>query len=205
MVKKKTRQQYGSGSVFHLPEVNPYDSKRESEAAWLWDEIKNGRFSPDKLALMGEDGSMVITMFLMAFKIISTPTHPDNNWRSIVETIPLGKEIYYRLAADIPIPVMEYWKKHGHPPAHGWDYYDPNTSSGGKSTSLPQLAPITPKPSKPIAQKASTRKPRKALPKPPAKEPEPAVELTPKQQQIALAKKVSAIALELIAARPKKR
>ena len=56
MVKKKTRQQYGSGSVFHLPEVNPYDSKRESEAAWLWDEIKNGRFSPDKLALMGEDG-----------------------------------------------------------------------------------------------------------------------------------------------------
>lgn len=205
MVKKKTRQQNGSGSVFHLPEVNPYDSKRESEAAWLWDEIKNGRFLPDTLALMGEDGSMVITMFLMAFKIISTPTHPDNNWRSIVETMPLGKAIYYRLAADIPIPVMEYWKKHGHPPAYGWDYFDPNASSVGKSTSLSQPAPITPKPSKPIILRASARKARKAPRKPSAKKPEPTVELTPEQQQIASAKKISAIALELIAARTKKR
>lgn len=148
MVKKKTRQQSGGRSVFHLPETNPYDSKRKSEPAWLWDEIRKGKFSPDKLTLMGEDGSMAITMLLKAFEIISSPMHPDNNWRSVVEKMAIGKDVYYRLATEIPIPVMEYWKKHGHPPKHGWDFFDPNTSLGGKSPRQPQPAP------KPPAKKA---------------------------------------------------
>ena len=172
MVKKKTRQQNGSGSAFHLPEVNPYDSKRESEAAWLWDEIKKGGFSPDRLALMGEDGSMVITMFLMAFKVISNPTHSDNNWRSIVETMSIGKDIYYRLATEIPIPVMDYWQKHGHPPACRWEFFDPKASTLRKASvknTLKKALPAT-----------SAKKAKKVLLKTPAKKHEPA-DLTPDQ------------------------
>ena len=142
--------------MFHLPETNPYDSKRKSEPAWLWDEIRKGKFSPDKLTLMGEDGSMAITMLLKAFGIISSPMHPDNNWRSVVEKMAIGKDVYYRLATEIPIPAMEYWKKHGHPPKHGWDFFDPNASLGGKSPRQPQPAP---KPPAKKAKKSPAQKP----------------------------------------------
>lgn len=124
MVKKKTRQQSVGANVVHLPQDNPYDSKRKSELAWLWDEIKKGDFSPDKLTLMGDDGSMVITMLHMAFKIISSPLHPDNNWRSLVETMSYGGKTYYRLATEIPVSIMGYWKKHGHPPSCSWGLGD---------------------------------------------------------------------------------
>ena len=184
--------------MIHLPETNPYASKRKSEPAWLWDEIKKGKFSPDKLTLMGEDGSMVITMLLKAFKIISNPIHPDNDWRSVVETMSIGKDIYFRLATEIPIPVMEYWKKHGRPPAYRWEFFDPKASTLGKASvniTLKKALPAT------SAKKPSAKKAKKAPLKSPAKKPEPTVEQTPEQKLKESVRKNLAIAMEIFEAR----
>ena len=190
--------------MLHLPETNPYASKRKSEPAWLWDEIKKGKFSPDKLTLMGEDGSMAITMLLKAFEIISSPMHPDNNWRSVVETMSVGKNIYYRLATHIPIPVMEYWKKHGHPPAHGWDFFDPNASLVGKSSGQPPPAPKTPaKKAKPVPEQAPAKTPKQLAEEELSKVIKTAKVGSP-EYKIAIAKRDAMRTLDIVRERAKK-
>ena len=135
MVKKNARQLKtgDNAGVYRFPD-NPYDSDRESELAWTRKHIKEGKLARKKLTLMDNNGSIDVTMFYKAFAIVANPIHPDNNWRSVVEKMAVGKDVYYRLATEIPIPVMEYWKSHGHPPACGWEIFDPNTSSARKAS-----------------------------------------------------------------------
>ena len=134
---------------------NPFLEHPNSEAYRIWELLHNGDLTSDKLTLMDSNGIMDVTMFYKAFAIVANPIHPDNNWRSVVEKMAVGKDVYYRLATEIRIPVMEYWKSHGHPPACGWEIFDPNTSSARKA-SVPEYLEEAP-PAKP-ERKAPAKK-----------------------------------------------
>ncbi len=123
---------------------NPFLDHPNSEAARTWELLNNGHLTSDKLTLMGANGTIDVTMFYLAFGVVANPLHPDNNWRSVVEKMAIGKDVYYRLATEIPISVMEYWKKHGHPPACGWDIFDPNASFAIKASVQEYLEKVPP-------------------------------------------------------------
>ena len=117
---------------------------------------------------------------------------PENPTSYMVEVVRIGPSNYLHLVKKPPQDVLDAIIQ------RGAGYYTASNDIGG----MDALDTVTP--SNPVAPKTPARKARKAPQKPSAKKPEPSVELTPKQQQIAFAKKTSAIVRELITARAKK-
>lgn len=130
MAKINTRKpgRRSGGAIYRFPKTNPYAPHAKSEVVQIWEQLQRGELTREKLTLMKGDGSMDVAMYFIGFGVVANPLHPDNNWRSAVEMLIFGKDIYYRLAADIPRTVKEHWKKHGRPPECGWGIF--NASAG---------------------------------------------------------------------------
>ena len=136
-----------------------------------------------------------ISSLISCLHILTDPTHKENRWSCLVEMVKYDDDIYLRLVPSIPLEVKAKWEATGKPPRQMV-----SNDAGFILETLKQTLP-----SKPAAKTPPARKARKAPRKPSAKKPEPVVELTPKQQQIAFAKNTSAIILAGITAKAKKR
>jgi len=154
MAKRNTRKQFkkSNAGVLRLAKTNPYRDHPNSEYSKAWVKLKEGIFELDEMALMDKNGIVNVMRFFKTCGVVANPLHPDNNWRSIVEKLVFGKDVYYRLATEIPIAVMDYWKSHGHPLACGWNIFDPKASSAGEVSVLEDLEKASP--STPVAKKA---------------------------------------------------
>ena len=116
-----------NGKKHQFARNNPFLSHPDSEATKTWELLKTGRLTPDKLTLMGGDGSVDATRFYISFGIVSDPMHPKNNWKSAVAKVKIRRKEYLRLVDAISVPAMEYWKAHGYPPPYEWAIFDSKT------------------------------------------------------------------------------
>lgn len=131
------------GRSLRLAGSDPYASHRNSELSWLWNRLKNGDMSLDDLAVT-RNGITNVTRFYITLRTIADPLHPDNNWSSVVEELMYGETVYLRLAHSIPMPIVEYWKAHGHPPSAGWGFF--SGLVGGKGSVVVDSAGRDPNP-----------------------------------------------------------
>lgn len=120
-------------------------------------------------------------------------TRPENPTPYMVEVVRIGRSSYLHLVKKPPLEILEAIIQ------RGAGHYTASNDIGGMD------ALDTAAPSNPVAPKTPAKKAKEVPQKHPANKPEPAVKLTPEQQRIATAKKTAAIALELVAARSKKR
>ena len=108
--------------------------------------------------------------------ILTDPTHKEYRWSCLVEMVKYDDDIYLRLVPSIPLEVKAKWEATGKPPRQMV-----SNDVGFILETLKQALP-----SKPAAKSPPAGKARKALLKPSAKKPEPAIEETPEQKQAAL-------------------
>ena len=125
-------------------------------------------------------------VYFVKMQALSDLSRPENPTPYMVELVRIGPEIYLHLVNKPPQNILDAMAMDG-------------TRNYTSTNDISSLLGNSDEPPKPAAKKTPPKKPR-----PSAKKPEPAVEQTPQQQQIAFAKKISAIALELVAARTKK-
>ena len=127
--------------------------------------------------------------------ILTDPTHKENRWSCLVEMVKYDDDIYLRLVPSIPLEVKAKWEATGKPPRQMV-----SNDVGFILETLKQALP-----SKPAAKSPPAGKARKALLKPSAKKPEPAIEETPEQKKKAARLKNLAIAMEIYKARKGRR
>ena len=151
MAKKNTRKpaKHLGDDIYRLPKQNPYAPHSKSEVVWIWDELQRAGVTPKRLALIKGDGSMDVTMYFIAFGVVANPLHPDNNWRSVVEILKYGKDVYYRLASDIPMAVKDHWTKHGRPPECEWGFFDASTGPAEPGKKTVRYQPVSHHPKNP--------------------------------------------------------
>lgn len=152
MVKENTRKpaKHPGNDIFRFPKTNPYAPHSKSEVVQIWDQLQQGKLTREKLTLMKGDGSMDVAMYFIGFGVVANPLHPDNNWRSAVEILKFGKDVYYRLAPDIPMAVKDHWTKYGRPPEVGWGIFDASAGSAVLKKTTFRLSSVTRHPRNPF-------------------------------------------------------